>query len=220
MIVSAQTCRWKSAGKRLLRAPHHTTLHPVNPGCPPVLVRVNHSLPFCFWGFFLLLFSHVWLFATPWTAAHQAPLFFTIFQSFLKLKSIESVMPSNHLVLCHPLFLLPSVFPSIRVFSSESVLRIRCPKYWSFRISSVQFSHSIMSSSLPPHGLQHARLPWHQLLELTQIHVHWVSDTIQPSHPLSSPSPPAFSLSQHQGLFKWVNFSHQLAKVLEFQLQL
>ena len=58
----------------------------------------------------------------------------------------------------------------------------------------------------------------HQLLELTQTHVHWVSDSIQPSHPLSSPSPPTFSLSQHQGLFQWVNSSHQVAKILEFQL--
>ena len=59
----------------------------------------------------------------------------------------------------------------------------------------------------------------HQLPKLTQTHVHWVGDTIQPSHPLLSPSPPAFSLSQHQGLFKWVSFSHQVGKVLEFQLQ-
>ena len=62
------------------------------------------------------LLSHVRLFATPWTAAHQASLFFTISQSLLKLMSIESVMPSNHLILCYPLFLLPSIFPSIRVF--------------------------------------------------------------------------------------------------------
>ena len=69
-------------------------------------------------------------------------------------------------------------------------------------------------------GLQHARLPrQHQLPELTQTHVHWVSDAIQSSHPLSSPSPPAFNLSQHQGLFQWVSSSHQVAKVLEFQLQ-
>ena len=83
----------------------------------------------------LLLFSCVWLFATPWTAAHQASLSFTISQSLLKLMSIESVMPSNHLILCHPLFLLPSIFPSIRVFSNESALRIRWAKYWSFSIS-------------------------------------------------------------------------------------
>ena len=66
--------------------------------------------------------SHVWLFSTPWTAAHQASLSVTNTQSLLKLKSIESMMPSNHLILCHPLLLLPSIFPSIRVFSNESVL--------------------------------------------------------------------------------------------------
>ena len=79
--------------------------------------------------------SHVWLFATPWTAARQTSLSITISQSLLKLTSIESVMPSNHLILCCPLLLLPSIFPSVRVFSSESVLCIRWPKYWSFSIS-------------------------------------------------------------------------------------
>ena len=69
---------------------------------------------------------------TPWTAARQASLSFTISLSLLKLMSIESVMPSNHLILCRPLLLLPSIFPSIRVFSKESVLCIRWPKYWSF----------------------------------------------------------------------------------------
>ena len=73
---------------------------------------------------------------TPWTAAHQASLSIINSQSLLKLMSIESVMPSNHLILCLPLLLLPSIFPSIRVFSSESVLRIRQPNYWSFTISS------------------------------------------------------------------------------------
>ena len=83
-----------------------------------------------------------------------------------------------------------------------------------------QFSHLVVSNSLWSHGLQHARLPvHHQLPEFTQTHVHWVSDDIQPSHPLLSPSPPSFNLSQHQGLFKWVISSHQMAKVLEFQLQ-
>ena len=76
--------------------------------------------------------SHVWLFVTPWTAAHQASLSITNSHSLLKLMSIESVMPSNHLILCHPLLLLPSVFLSIRVFSNESVLCIRWPKFWSF----------------------------------------------------------------------------------------
>ena len=75
------------------------------------------------------------LFATPWTAAHQASLSITISQSLLKLMSIESVMPSNHLIICCPLLLLPSIFPSIRVFSKESVLPIRWPKYWSFSFS-------------------------------------------------------------------------------------
>ena len=79
--------------------------------------------------------SHVRLFATPWTAARQASLSITNSRSLLKLMSIESVMASNHLILCHPLLLLPSVFPSIRVFYNESVLCIRWPKYWSFRVS-------------------------------------------------------------------------------------
>ena len=71
-------------------------------------------------------------FLTPWTAAHHASLSFTISQSLLKLMSIESVMPFNHLILCRPLLLLPSIFPSIRVFSNESALCIRWPKYWGF----------------------------------------------------------------------------------------
>ena len=79
--------------------------------------------------------SCVQLFATPWTAARQAFLSFTIFWSLLKLMSTESVMPSNYLILCHPLLLLPSIFPSVRVFSSESALHIRWPKYWSLSIS-------------------------------------------------------------------------------------
>ena len=78
---------------------------------------------------------HVQLFVTPWTTACQASLSFTISQSLLRLTPIKSVMPSNHLILCHPLFLLPSIFPSIRVFSNESVLHIRWPKYWSFSFS-------------------------------------------------------------------------------------
>ena len=79
--------------------------------------------------------SRVWLFATPWTVACQASLSITSIWSLLKLMSIESVMPSNHLILCRPLLLLPSVFPGIRVFSNESVLCIRWPKYWSFSFS-------------------------------------------------------------------------------------
>ena len=83
------------------------------------------------------------------------------------------------------------------------------------QFSSVQFSRLVMSDSLWPHELQHAGLPvHHQLPEFTQTHVHWVSDAIQPSYPLSSPSPPALNLSQHQGFFQWVSSSHQVAKVL------
>jgi len=87
-------------------------------------------------------------------------------------------------------------------------------------IYSVQFSRSVVSDSLCLPRLQHARLPCPSPTpEFTQTHAHWVGDAIQPSHPLLSPSPPTFNLSQHQGLFKWVNSSHQVAKVLEFQLQ-
>ena len=80
-------------------------------------------------------FSHVRLFATPWTAARQASLSITNSRSFLKLMLIESVMPSSYLILCCPLLLLPSIFPSIRVFSNESVLHIKWPKYWCFTFS-------------------------------------------------------------------------------------
>ena len=98
--------------------------------------------------------SRVRLFVTPWTAAHQALLSITNSWSLLKLISIKSVMPSNHLILCHPLLLLPSVFPSIRVFSNESVLPIRWPKYWSFSISpSNEYS-----------GLISFRIDWFDLL--------------------------------------------------------
>ena len=86
-------------------------------------------------GLLLSLLSHVQLFAAPWTAAYQACLSFTISQSLLKPMFIESVMPSKHLILCHPLLLLPSIFPSIGVFSNESVLCIRWPKCWSFSLS-------------------------------------------------------------------------------------
>ena len=81
------------------------------------------------------LLSHVWLFATPWIAAHQASLSITNFLSSLKLMSIESVMPSSHLILCRPLLLLPPIPPSIRVFSNESTLHMRWLKYWSFSLS-------------------------------------------------------------------------------------
>ena len=219
-------------------------------------------------------------------------------------------MPSSHLILCHPLLLLPPIPPSTRVFSNELTLSMRWPKYWSFSFSispskehpglisfridwlnllAVQgtlksllqhhsskasilqcsaffpwgrkesdttewlhflslFSflysptftpihdywknHSFDSVSQSVQSLSHVSLfatPWtaahqaslvhQQLSELIQTHVHWVGDAIQPSHSLSSPSPPTFNLSQHQGVFQWVSSLHQVAKVLELQLQ-
>ena len=101
------------------------------------------------------LISHVWLFVNPWTIAHQASLSFSISQTLLKLMSIESVMPSNHLILCHPLLLLPLIFLSIRVFSKESALRIRRPKYWSFSFS--------ISPSNVYSGLISFRIDWFDL---------------------------------------------------------
>jgi len=85
------------------------------------------------------LLNRVWLFVTPWIAAHQSSFSSTNSWSLLKLMSIKSVMPSNHLILCHPLLLLPSIFPSIRVFFNESVLCVRWPKYWSFRLQHQSF---------------------------------------------------------------------------------
>ena len=102
----------------------------------------------------VLSLSQVQLFATPWTAAHQASLSITNSRSLPKLMSIESVMPSKHFILCHPLLLLPSIFPTIRVFSNESLLCIRWPKYWSFSISpSNEYS-----------GLISLRMDWFDLL--------------------------------------------------------
>ena len=102
------------------------------------------------------MLSCVWLFETPWTTACQASPFIINSQSLLKLMSVASVMPSNHLILCHPLFLLPSIFPSIRVFSNNSVLQFRWPKYWSFSFS--------ISPSNEYSGLISFRMDWLDLL--------------------------------------------------------
>ena len=119
------------------------------------------SFTFYFWFTWCLFssvqsFSYVQLFATPWTAACQASLSITNFQSSLKLMSIESVMPSNNLILCCPLLLLPLIFPSIRVFSNESTLRMRWPKYWSFSFN------LIPSKEIP--GLISFRMDWLDIL--------------------------------------------------------
>ena len=107
------------------------------------------------------LLSHVRLFETPWTAAHQASLSTINSRSLLKLMSIESVMPSSHPILCRPLLLAPSIFPGIRVFSNESVLRIRWPKDWSFSFS--------ISPSNEYSGLISFRMDWLDLLAVQQI---------------------------------------------------
>ena len=118
--------------------------------------------------------SRVWLFATPWSAARQAPLPSTISWSLFKFISIESVMPSNHLILCHPLLLLPSVFPSIRVFSSESALCIRWPSYWSFSFS--------ISPSSEYSGLISFRIDWFDLLLSKELSRVFSSSTTTQKH--------------------------------------
>ena len=142
---------------------------------------------FCFSS--LQLLSRLGLFAIPWTAAHQSSLSITNSQSLLKLISIESMMPSNHLILCRALLLLPSIFPSIRVFSTESALCIRWPKYWSFSFN--------ISPSNEHSGLIPFRMDWLDLLavqgtlrSLLQYHsskvsVLWCSTffVVQLSHP-------------------------------------
>ena len=113
--------------------------------------------------------SHVQLFATPCTAAHQASRSITNSQSLLKLMPLESVMPSNHLILCHPLLLLSSIFPSIRVFSNESTLCIRWPKYWSF-----SFNISPLNEYS---GLISLRMDWLDLLA-----VQWTLKSLLQPH--------------------------------------
>ena len=135
------------------------------------------------------LLSRVRLFVTLWTTARQASLFITNYRNLLKPMSIESMMPSNHLILCHPLLLLPSIFPSIRVFSNESALRIRWPKYCSF-------SFNISPSNEHP-GLISFRMDWLDLLAVqgtlksvlqycsskTSIFHHSAFFIVQLSHP-------------------------------------
>ena len=147
------------------------------------------------WAVFQLL-SHVWLFVTPWTATCQASLSFTFSQSLPKLMSIESVIPSNHLILCHPLLLLPSIFPSIRVFSNESALRMSWPKYWSFSFS--------ISPSNEYSGLISFSIDWLDLLAVqgtlkSLLHHHSSKASIlqhstffmvQLSHPYMTTVPP------------------------------
>ena len=120
-------------------------------------------------------FSCVRLFMTPWTAARQASLFITNSWSLLKLMSIVLVMPSNHLILCCPLLLLPSIFPSIRVFSNQSVLRIRWPKFWSFSFG--------ISPSKECSGLTSFKIDWFDLLAVqvtlkSLLQHHFLKDSV------------------------------------------
>ena len=120
------------------------------------------------------LLSSVRLFATPGTAARQASLSITNSWSSLKLMSIESVMPSNHLILCRPLLLLPSIFPSIRVFPNESALRIRWPKYWSFSFNVSPFNEQS--------GLISFRMDWLDLLAVQGTLKSLLHTTVQKHH--------------------------------------
>ena len=138
------------------------------PGCTGRIGSTSFSLNqkctlFLWWYFVVVVqsLSRVHLFVTPWITAHQASLSIANSWSLLKLMSIDSVMPSNHLILCHPLLLLPSIFPSIRVFSNEPVLCIRWPKYWSFSFS--------ISPSNEYSGLISFRIHWFDLLAVQGI---------------------------------------------------
>ena len=134
------------------------------------------------------LLSHVRLFATPWTTTCQASLSITSFWSLPKPMSIELLMPPNHLILCRPLLLLPSIFPSIRVFSNESALHIRWPKYWSF-----SFSISPSSEYL---GLISFRMDWLDLLA-----VQWILESLLQHHSSKE------SILWHSAFFR-VQLSH------------
>ena len=164
---------------------------------------------FFFFSLFLFLFplvvvqllSQVQLFATPWVAACQASLSYIVSWTLLKFMSIESVMPSNHLILCHPHLLLSSIFPSIRVFPNESVLRIRWPKYSSFSFS--------ISPSNECSGLLSFRIDWFDLLadqgtlkSLLQHHSQKASIQCSPSEPSGKPMP-ALSCMQTLSCSMW-----------------
>ena len=144
--------------------------------------------------------SHVRLFATPWITVRQASLSITSSQSLLKLMPVESVMPSSHLILCRPLLLLPPIPPSIRVFSNESTLHMRCPKYWSFRLS-------ISPSSGHP-GLISFRMDWLDLLAYSTIihHLHTLQGRHRPKksyHPSPYGWPPLPILPTLNSLPLW-----------------
>ena len=141
---------------------------------------------FSFNAFVIQSLSHLWLFPTPWIAGYQAPLPFTISQSLLKFMSIELVILFNHLILCYPLLLLPSVLPSIKVFSNESALCIRWPKFWSFSF--------IISRSNEYSELISFRIDWFDLLAV-QDNSRVFSNTTIWKHQFFSAQPSLWSIS-------------------------
>ena len=160
-------CWWSKPVLSNILCSDGDTLHTYHPILQPLSIEwlstwnvasetEKRSLQFYFIFSSVQLLSCVRLFMTPWTAAHQASVSITNSWSLPKPMSIESVMPSNHLILCHPLFLLPSIFPSIRVFLNESALRIRWSKYWSFSFT--------ISPSNVHSGLISFRMDWLDLL--------------------------------------------------------
>ena len=140
------------------------------------------------------LLSHVWFFATPWIAAHQASLSITNSRSLLKLTSIESVMPSNHFILCHPLLSLPSIFPSIRVSSNDSALCITWPKYWSFSFN--------ISPSSEYSGLIFFRIDWFDLLTVQRT----LKSLLQHHSSKASVLQPKVQLSKASIYWKFITF--------------
>ena len=136
----------------------------------------------------LIMHDLSWVSVTPWTTAHEASLSYTISWSLLKLMSIESVMPSNHRILCRPLLLLPSIFASIRVFSSESALCIRWPEYWGFSFS--------ISPSREYSGLISFWMDWSHLLAVQHTLNRVLSSTMVWKHQFFSAQPSLWSSSQ------------------------
>ena len=181
------------------------------------------------------LLSHVWLFATPWIATRQASLSITKSWSSLRLTSIESVMPSSISSLVVPFSSCPQSLPASESFPMSQLFawggrstgvstsasfppeksQGLSPSEWTGWISlqSKELSRVFSNTTVQKHQFFGA-----QLSSQSNSHIHQVSDAIQPSHPWSSPSPPAPNSSQHQSLFQWVNSLHEVAKVLEFQL--
>ena len=155
------------------------------------------------------MLSHVWLFVTPWNVGYSAPL-----SMEFSRQECWSGLP----------FPPPESLPKPEIESASLMSPALAGRFCILAppgkpLCSVQFSHSVVSHSLQSHGLQMPGFPvLHQLPELAQTHAHRISEAILPPHPLLCISPPAFNISQHQGLFQWVSSSHQVAKTLELQL--